>query len=151
MPPADADVHALRAEVYAASADAEDPRTRLGREGEQIAARHLARHGYRILRRNFRARHGGEVDLVCRDVTEGVLVFVEVKTRTSEEHGSPAQAVNPAKQRLIVRGALEWMRLLDRPETPCRFDVVEVIVRPGQTPEIRVIRDAFPLPEPYLS
>lgn len=118
----------------------------LGRRGEAIAARHLRRLGYKILYRNYRAPHGGEADLVCRD--HDTLVFVEVKTRTSEAFGTPAQAVTLPKQRLIARGALAWLKLLDNPDIHYRFDIVEVRIA-GKQIEVNVIRNAFTLPEPY--
>ena len=72
------------------------------------------------------ARHGGEVDIVCRD--RDTLVFVEVKTRTREDFGRPVEAVNAAKRKLISRGALAWLQLLDNPDILVRFDVVEIIL-----------------------
>src|SRR5438105_3790610 len=84
----------------------EDARHRLGREGERLAARYLRKHGYKILYRNFRAPHGGEADLVCRDKESETLVFVEVKTRGGTGYGTPAEAVTADKQQLIIRGAL---------------------------------------------
>jgi putative endonuclease len=127
-------------------ASSEPEHLRLGRWGEKIAAKHLRLCGYKILRKNFRAPGGGEVDLVCRHGK--FLVFVEVKTRTSEDFGRPIDAVNLKKQRLIIRGALKWLHLLDRPEISFRFDVVEVVMFPDR--EIRVIENAFQLPENYL-
>src|SRR6267378_717063 len=99
---------------------------RLGARGEKLACAFLRRKGYRILYRNFRARHGGEVDIVCRD--RDTLVFVEVKTRTREDFGRPVEAVNAAKRKLIARGALAWLQLLDNPEILVRFDVVEIVL-----------------------
>src|SRR5207249_3051488 len=99
---------------------------RLGARGEKLACAFLRGQGYRILYRNFRARHGGEVDIVCRD--KDTLVFVEVKTRTGEDLGRPAEAVNAAKRKLISRGALAWLQLLDNPDIPARFDVVEIVL-----------------------
>ncbi len=113
--------------------------------GEEIAVRHLRRHGYKILRRNFRAPRGGEVDIVCRQGKE--LVFVEVKTRSSEEFGRPLDAVDQKKRRLIIRGAMKWLRLLDMPDITFRFDVVEVLT--GPSGEVRVIENAFQLPDNY--
>ena len=124
---------------------AEAPHLRLGREGEDIAARHLRAHGYKILRRNFRAPHGGEVDLVCRHGKE--LVFVEVKTRSSEEFGRPFDAVDQKKRRLIIRGAMKGLRLLDMPDITFRFDVVEVLTTPPA--EVRILENAFQLPDDY--
>jgi putative endonuclease len=116
----------------------------LGRRGEDLAAAHLRRTGYRILFRNFRAPGGGEVDIVCRDVARNTLVFVEVKTRSNEDFGRPIDAVTAAKQRLIIRGALAWLRLLDFPEITWRFDVVEVVTGGGGA--IRHIENAFQMP-----
>src|SRR4026208_217532 len=62
----------------------------LGRRGEQLAAKYLRANRYKVLYRNFRARGGGEIDLVCRDRTTNDLVFVEVKTRRTRDFGDPA-------------------------------------------------------------
>jgi len=75
-------------------------------------------------------------------------VFVEVKTRRSEDFGRPAAAVDRKKRARIIRGAMEWLRLLDMPDITFRFDIVEVIMR--ETTEIRVIPNAFNLEHPYL-
>lgn len=99
-----------------------------------------------MLYRNFRPKGGGEVDLVLRDIPENTLVFAEVKTRTSDGEGRPADAVNRAKEELIARGARAWLRLLDRPEVNFRFDIVEVVLGDGE-PRINVIKSAFLLPE----
>lgn len=125
---------------------AEKEHLRLGRRGEALAARHLRRNGFKVLYRNFRAPQGGEVDLVCREGNE--LVFAEVKTRSTRDYGSPASAVNREKQKLIARGALAWLRLLDNPDIIFRFDIVEVVIDDsGET--CNLIRAAFSLPEPH--
>ena len=118
----------------------------LGRRGEKLAEKFLRRHGCKILRRNFRAKGGGEVDLVLRDKVDDTLVFAEVKTRTGDEAGRPADAVDRAKEELIARGARAWLKLLDRPEVNFRFDIVEVVIGAGE-PRINVIKSAFLLPE----
>ena len=100
-----------------------------------------------MLRRNFRARGGGEVDIVCRDKPENTLTFIEVKTRTSTDFGRPADAVKSDKRELITRGALAWLRLLDNPDILFRFDIVEVLIGENGRPEITHIRDAFQLPQ----
>ena len=122
---------------------------KLGRHGEDLAARFLKAHGFKVLYRNFRATRGGEIDIVCRDKESNMLVFVEVKTRSSDEHGAPSEAVNRDKQHLITRGALAWLRLLDNPDVLFRFDIVEIVMR-ETGPEIRLLRDAFELSEPYI-
>ncbi|MHA3775390.1 YraN family protein [Verrucomicrobiota bacterium sgz303538] len=125
-----------------------DPRHRLGWEGERAAARFLRRNGYKILYRNFRAPGGGEVDIVCRDKNTATLVFVEVKTRTSTDFGSPGSAVDTAKQRLIARGATAWLRMLDREDIPFRFDIVEVVPDANGKLQCSLIQYAFSLPAP---
>src|SRR5471030_2693198 len=87
------------------------PHLQLGLLGEKLAADHLQKNDHKILYRNFRAPHGGEVDIVCRDKRHNELVFVEVKTRSTEEYGSPFEAVNARKRRLILRGAMAWLKL----------------------------------------
>ena len=116
----------------------------IGDAGEKLAAKWLRRHGRKVLYRNFSGPKGGEVDIVCRHLD--TLAFVEVKTRTSEKFGRPADAVNQEKQRLIQRGATEWLRMLNRPVLSFRFDIVEVILTEGERPEVRIIENAFQLP-----
>ena len=77
------------------------------------------------------------------------LIFVEVKTRSSSSYGDPSQAVTPEKQKHISRVALDYLRRLNHPEIPIRFDVVEVIHLSGFI-ECYHIKNAFPLSEPYI-
>jgi putative endonuclease len=127
----------------------------LGREGERRAAQFLRKAGYKILRQNYRPFNGGEVDLVCRARHAPELIFVEVKTRSSEEYGAPADAVDWAKQRRIVEAAREWYSLLEynnrhdsrsgtrKPQkVTVRFDVIEVLCSAAGW-EIRHWKDAF--------
>jgi putative endonuclease len=125
----------------------EPPHLALGRAGEKLAAKYLRGNGHKILYRNFRPPHGGEVDIICRDKRQNELVFVEVKTRSSEDFGRPLDAVNRKKRRLILRGAMTWLKMLDMPEIVFRFDVVEVVVHGPVA--IRHIENAFGLPEDY--
>lgn len=117
----------------------------LGAWGERVAAKELRRHGIKILYRNYRAPHGGEVDLICRH--GDMLLFVEVKTRRTEKNFRPIDAVNRSKQALIKRGALSWLQLLGNPDISFRFDVIEVIAT--EPLEIRWIESAFLLPDPF--
>jgi putative endonuclease len=116
----------------------------LGPWGEQVAAHFLRRNGYRVLARNFRARHGGEVDIVARHKPTATLCFIEVKTRSSDLFGRPSRAVDAKKERLIVRGALSWLRLLDRHDIAFRFDIVEVLAE--NPPRVHLVENAFQLP-----
>ena len=127
----------------------ENPDQWLGREGERLAARYLRGQRYRILYRNFRAPRGGEVDLVCRDRSCDTLVFTEVKTRRGLGYGAPGEAVTREKQKLIARGALAWLRMLDNPDVLFRFDILEIVFHEDK-PEFHLIKDAFKLPEPYI-
>jgi len=137
----------LASEPGAEDEDVESRHIRLGRIGEDLAYHSLRQDGLKVLYRNFRAPNGGEVDIVCRDGE--TLVFVEVKTRSSEDFGRPMDAVDAEKQGLVARGGIGWLRLLGFPKILIRFDVVEVIAAEGKVPEINRIADAFPLPEGY--
>jgi putative endonuclease len=121
---------------------------RRGARGEKLAARFLRNHGYKILYRNFRDRRGGEIDIVCRD--DDTLVFVEVKTRRSEEFGRPIEAVDRQKQLRVSKGGLAWLRLLDNPDIAFRFDVVEVLLPEEGDPRLELIQNAFELSQPYI-
>ena len=105
-----------------------------GDESEEKACRFLKERGYRIVARNWRTRTG-EVDIVAR--VEGILVFVEVKARSSDGFGGPEAAVDRAKQRRIVSAALSFMEVTEC-VLPTRFDVVAI--RPGS---VRLHQDAF--------
>jgi putative endonuclease len=120
----------------------------LGERGEKFAARHLRRQSYKILVRRFKSR-AGEIDIVCRH--KDTLVFVEVKTRKSEERGAPSEYVDFKKQQHLSRVALDYLRLLHNPQVKFRFDIVEVILRDGarNPDDIRLIQNAFELTEPY--
>ena len=74
---------------------------------------------------------------------------MEVKTRRTLDFGLPNEAVNRAKQELIARGALAWLKLLDHPDILFRFDIAEVVFE-GRTPRVNVIQNAFVLPAPYI-
>ncbi len=117
----------------------------IGAWGEKLTQTWLTRRGWKVLWTNYRAKKGGEIDLVCRD--SDVLVFVEVKTRTSLDFGRPSDAVDHEKQKLIIRGAKSWLRHLDKPEVRFRFDIVEVILEEAMPPKFNLIENAFGMPE----
>ena len=121
-----------------------------GRWGEDQAERFLKQQGYRIVGRRVRVGERDELDLVAR--REEVLVFVEVKTRKSEEMGRPFSAVTLAKRRNLSRAAVRYMEKLGTSRRPpyFRFDVVEVVGQPeDRNPLIRHIENAFTLYERY--
>ena len=111
----------------------------LGRRGEEIAARHLRRCGYRILARNYRAA-GAEIDLVAAE--RDTFVFVEVKTRSGAAFGAPAEAVDERKAARIHRAAVIYLNHNHAAERPARFDIV-AIVGTGRGCRLELLRDAF--------
>lgn len=134
---------------------------RRGRLGETEARRHLRRGGLRFLTANFRSRHG-EIDLVFHEPDRrgawwarwwsrdpGCLVFVEVKTRSSETWVRPAAAVDARKRRLLSQTALDYLKLLRHPAVRIRFDIVEVLLTDGRVREIRHLPNTFPMEAPY--
>ena len=77
------------------------------------------------------------------------LVFVEVKTRSSEDWLRPAAAVNKEKRRRLSRCALDYLRLLKNPPIKIRFDVVEVLLQDGAVAEVRHLPNTFTLSAPW--
>lgn len=119
-----------------------DPDQAAGRRGEDLAHRFLQRQGLVVVARNYRARSGaGELDLVAWD--RDTLVFVEVKTRATEEFGSPDRAVDQAKRERLLRAAREYARRAGADWRRVRFDIVNVVLEPR--PAITLLRDAFPV------
>lgn len=99
-------------------------RQRLGAHGERVAARRYEAAGYEVVARNWRCGDG-ELDLVLR--RGDTLVFAEVKTRTSDRFGHPAEAVTGPKQRRIRRLAQRFCAETGQRARVLRFDVVSVL------------------------
>lgn len=119
---------------------------RLGKVGEQAARKFCQKAGLKFLTANFRSERG-EIDLVFRDAE--CLVFIEVKTRSSEDWTRPAAAVDARKRRLLSQAALDYLRRLKNPEVAIRFDIVEVLLADGAVREIRHLPNTFSLSKPY--
>ena len=111
----------------------------LGVNGEEIAARYLEAAGYRIVERNYRIR-AAEIDLIAE--RDGVIVFVEVKTRLSMKYGRPSEAVTLNKQRKIIMAASVFMQQEEYAQRACRFDVIEIMIGSGDC-RINQIENAF--------
>ena len=111
-----------------------------GTLGEQAAMASLEDLGYKILHCNYRCR-GGELDIVCEH--NGMLVFVEVKTRTTGRFGLPEEAVTIAKRRRLRRLALEYLQREGRRARALRFDVISVAMSDGRVGELRHLVNAF--------
>jgi putative endonuclease len=112
-----------------------------GAAGESAAASWLEAHGYRVLARNVRSR-GGEIDLVAR--LADLVVFVEVKSRTSAAFGHPSEAIVGRKQRRLARLASAFLQSHRLDRCAVRFDAMAVrLGREGEVVEIEHIPDAF--------
>lgn len=114
-------------------------RDELGLRGERIAERALKQAKMRVLARRFRTPVG-ELDLVARD--GDTIVFVEVKTQTSEAHIDPRDRLTPGKRAALIRAAKWMIRARKWEQKPLRFDVVTVIMDASE-PRVEHIRDAF--------
>jgi putative endonuclease len=110
-------------------------RAELGALGEQLAVDHLQSRGLKVLARNWRCRYG-ELDVIAADMPARTLVFVEVKTRTSDHFGGLAQAVNADKVRRLRRLAALWLAQQDARWAAIRIDVIGVRIGRRRTPEI---------------
>ena len=93
----------------------------LGILGEQVAVEYLLKSGYRILERNFQTKTG-EIDIVA--TKNGVIVFVEVKSRNYLSHGSGLESVTPDKIYKIIHTAETFLLLKRLRGADCRFDII---------------------------
>jgi putative endonuclease len=117
----------------------------LARYGEEEAVGLLKAHGYKILARNFKNRFG-EIDIIAQD--NGVISFIEVKTRRTTHFGTAFEAVSWVKQRKIAKVALSFLKenkLLDR---KTRFDVVSIDAS-AKEPKTVLLKSAFELDERF--
>lgn len=106
-----------------------------GKYGEALAEKFLLKQKYKIIERNYRNKIG-EIDLIAKDDT--VLVFVEVKFRSSAVFGLPREAVNAHKIQKIQNAALLFLQEKGLENQEIRFDVVDIL---GET--ITHIKNAF--------
>ena len=122
-------------------------RQETGEWGEDIAVRQLRKEGYAIAGRRVRPdARNDEIDIIARK--DGLLVFVEVKTRKDERFGRPALAVDRRKRQALCRGASAFIRRAHYPSLIYRFDIVEVVGsrESPDPPVVRHIEDAFRFP-----
>jgi putative endonuclease len=118
----------------------DDPGNELGRRGEDLAADYLSERGLVVLSRNWRCRDG-ELDVVATDGS--ALVVCEVKTRTTDDFGDPAQFVTAVKMRRIRQATHAWLRSYRVGWCEVRFDVVTVLWPAVGVPRLRHLRGAF--------
>ena len=111
-----------------------------GRIGENAAADFFRSRGYLIIERNYRNRLG-EIDLIAKK--KHILVFIEVKARTSTNYGRPEEAVTVVKQKKIKRTALAYMQEKRIKDAEFRFDVIGVMFDSYSAVKINHIPNAF--------
>ena len=109
-----------------------------GKQGEDRAATFLSENGYEILARNYRFKKS-EIDLICR--FQGLLIFIEVKTRSSKDFGNPESFVGERQQEAIIRAAEAYILELDW-GGDIRFDIIAIYKR-GKAEELMHFEDAF--------
>jgi putative endonuclease len=118
----------------------QSPSQTLGVLGEELAFHYLRGRGYKVLLRNYE-NPLGEIDLIAKE--KGALVFIEVKTRSSDAMGDPAESVTAFKRHQIIKSAQYYIKRYGIHEVPCRFDVVCVLLMPEADPVIRIVENAF--------
>jgi len=111
----------------------------LGEKGELLAKRYLEKKGYTILEKNFRTRYG-EIDIIAKFQEE--IIFFEVKTRSSMDHGLPCEAVNKAKQRKIHGVANYYLLVTGCDCSKSRIDIIEILII-DKKPFIRQLSNVF--------
>lgn len=111
----------------------------LGKKGEDLASSFLELKGYEILERNWRFRRA-EIDIIAKHNEK--LIFVEVKTRSTDFFGNPEEAVHIKKQDLIARAAGAYILKVQH-DWLIRYDVISILLFPDSTYSIEHIEDAF--------
>lgn len=110
----------------------------VGKFGEDLAAEFLAKHGYKIIERNFRIR-GGEIDIIAKD--GNTLVYVEVKTRSSHAFGLPEESVGYHKLKFLERASKFYRSQRKNLPSLERIDVITVDLS-EKDPSLRLIKNA---------
>jgi putative endonuclease len=111
----------------------------LGRNGEILACQFLINKGHQILATNYRSGHK-EIDIISTD--KAVLVFSEIKTRSSYDFGFPEEAIHGRKKKLLLKAAEAYLAEHSN-YIQIRFDVISILIRYGKPAEILHFEDAF--------
>ncbi len=112
----------------------------LGDRGEVVACEFLRKNGYEIVEKNYKCALG-EIDAIAK--RKGRIAFIEIKTRSGPQFGTPQEAVDARKQEKLAKLADWYLKEKKIKEAPVSFDVVAVTWKEGQLPEMRLIMDAF--------
>ncbi|MBC6109031.1 YraN family protein [Pedobacter fastidiosus] len=111
----------------------------LGKEGEQIAKQHLEDNGYEVLDENW-VYGKAEIDLIV--YKDGIMIFVEVKTRSSVAFGEPEDFVREAKQKQMELAATEYIDIMNH-QNDIRFDIIAITFTKNKNYTLNHIEDAF--------
>jgi len=111
----------------------------IGDLGENLAVTFLKEKGYTILSRNYRYSRA-EVDIIAR--LQGILIFIEVKTRSYTYYGEPSESVTPAKERMLFDAANVYMEQQNH-DGEIRFDIISIVLDSDDKPTIKHYEDAF--------
>lgn len=111
----------------------------LGKKGEEIALKFIEKKGCRVLEVNWRYRKS-EIDIIAMDGE--VLIFIEVKSRSSDYFGRPETFVDQRKQELIVDGAQAYMEEVGH-EWEVRFDIISILFHNEVYQSVEHLKDAF--------
>lgn len=110
-----------------------------GDKGEQLAVEYLDKNNFIIIERNWRFLKG-EIDIICEK--NNLIIFLEVKTRSTIDFGNPEEFVSKKQQKLIVNTAHEF--LVKRTiEKEARFDIISIVLIDDSTFQIEHLEDAF--------
>jgi putative endonuclease len=111
----------------------------IGKEGEEIAAKWLVKNGFELKERNWRFSYS-EVDIIA--FKDGVLHFVEVKTRTSYTYGNPEESINSKKFKMLQRAAVAYLEKYEA-YTKIQFDIIAININLNEETAIFYIDDYF--------
>jgi len=113
---------------------------RTGKLGEDIATEFLIQHDVEIIGRNLRTDFG-EIDILGKD--DGVMLFVEVKTRRTQKFGFPETAVNARKKKHMTNSAWAYLQKIGALDHAWRIDVISIYLRKNIPPEIEWFKNAI--------
>ncbi|MBU1853337.1 MAG: YraN family protein [Candidatus Omnitrophica bacterium] len=113
-----------------------------GKRGEDLAVSYLKRHGFEIVEKNYKTKHG-EIDIIGND--KDCISFVEVRSKNTDKFGLPEYTINRKKQTQLTKMALSYIKRYSLEDRVCRFDVICVEDVNSHSPKIRHIRNAFEL------
>lgn len=112
---------------------------KIGNTGERLTAYYLTRSGYTILKMNYTVK-GGEIDIIAEK--DGIIAFVEVKSRDVSAADTGVMAVTKRKRRFIIKTAQEYLYRIGSDSQP-RFDIADVTMENGMPVKLRYFDNAF--------